>query len=375
MLAISLRAAGGRAVGQGIIDALSRVAPEHQYGFWISPGVGYEEICGQSPGARTIVYQPSGGRLGRMMFERRDLPKQVAAFKPDRILSLDMRGLLSPPCPQAVFPQDSHLFYPHKHYGREHWRVRLVKAYDRRYLRKLLPAVRLLLCQTPVVERRIRDTYGYRGEALVCGSAVSRTLLEAPPEVPAPAPLRSLDGTFKLLSVGRYYAHKNLEALIELYRRHGDRLRDTATILTIAADQHPCAGRFLREVADAGLTDRIINVGPLSTEQVAAYYQHCDAMLMPTLLETFGLPYLEAMHFGKPILTSDLDFARQVCGEAAEFFDPWNVDSIAGAIERVKTDPARRESLIALGRSRLAQHYPTWDDITRGIITRLEQLA
>lgn len=374
VLALSLRAAGGRTVGQGIINSLSRIGPQHHYSLMVPSDVGYEALCGALPHAETYVHRQRGGRVGRLIFERRELPRMVRKAKPDVILSLDMRGLLEPPCPQAVFPQDAHLFYPTRHYGREALRVRAVKAYDKRYLRRLLPRVSLLLCQTPVVEKRIRDKYGYTGPAFVCGSAVSGCLTSYAENPPVPEKLKGLAGRFRLLSLGRYYAHKNLESLVELYQRYSRELADVAVILTIAADQHPNAGRFLDSVRRAGLADRIVNVGPVAHEHVGAYYRHSDAMLMPTLLETFGLPYIEAMHMGLPIVTSNMDFSRYVCGDAAEFFDPWSSESMLGAIQRIKTDGGRRAELIAKGRQRLTTNGTSWETITQQILERLEMM-
>lgn len=91
-------------------------------------------------------------------------------------------------------------------------------------------------------------------------------------------------------------------------------------------------------IKSRGLEDSIINVGPLSQQDLGAFYKHCDALVMSTRLESFGT-YLEAMHFGMPILTSDLDFAHEVCGDAALYFNPWNAESIRDAILNPEEPP------------------------------------
>lgn len=100
-----------------------------------------------------------------------------------------------------------------------------------------------------------------------------------------------------------------------------------------------------------------------------------DALLMPSLLESFSGTYLEAMHFGLPILTSDLDFAREVCHDAALYFDPWDTASIRDAILRVKNESELAHNLCEKGNSRLVGMQKSWDEIVRNILQELLKLA
>ena len=63
-------------------------------------------------------------------------------------------------------------------------------------------------------------------------------------------------------------------------------------------------------------------------EHVPILYKQVDGMIMPTLLESFSATYIDSMALGVPIFTSDRDFARDVCGDAAWYFDPLNAESI-----------------------------------------------
>lgn len=120
-------------------------------------------------------------------------------------------------------------------------------------------------------------------------------------------------------------------------------------------------------IKSRGLEDSIINVGPLSQQDLGAFYKHCDALVMPTRLESFSGTYLEAMHFGMPILTSDLDFAHEVCGDAALYFNPWNAESIRDAILTLKSRPELKQDLVAKGQARLRAGFKTtWDGVARG---------
>jgi glycosyltransferase involved in cell wall biosynthesis len=79
------------------------------------------------------------------------------------------------------------------------------------------------------------------------------------------------------------------------------------------------------------------------------------------------------MHFGRPILTSDLDFAHEVCGDAAAYFDPWRADAIARALTDLRDDAARRDDLVERGRARVAHALRTWPEILRDALSVLEE--
>ena len=79
----------------------------------------------------------------------------------------------------------------------------------------------------------------------------------------------------------------------------------------------------------------LTNLGRLRPEEAGLALHTADALFMPTLVETFGSTYLEAMAAHKPILTSNRDFANYLCGDLALYFDPMDPVSIADAIERL----------------------------------------
>ena len=72
-----------------------------------------------------------------------------------------------------------------------------------------------------------------------------------------------------------------------------------------------------------------INAGVVDQKDCRNLYQSCQALFLPTLIECFTVSYLEAMETCKPIVTSDLSFAHDICGDSAYYFDPLDVSSIA----------------------------------------------
>ena len=119
-----------------------------------------------------------------------------------------------------------------------------------------------------------------------------------------------------------------------------------------------------------------MNLGPVEPQAIPACFANCEALLFPTRLESFSATYLEAMASGLPVLTSDLDFAREVCGEAALYFDPWSSESMARAIVQVRDDTRLREQLAGEGRRQLATtHNRSWKDVAEMILSDLQRVV
>jgi glycosyltransferase involved in cell wall biosynthesis len=86
---------------------------------------------------------------------------------------------------------------------------------------------------------------------------------------------------------------------------------------------------------------------------LAAYYRNARAFVYPSRYEGFGIPPLEAMSFGCPVVCSNVSSIPEVVGDAAEMFDPLDVNSIRTSIEKVVEDDGRRMELIGRGAKRL----------------------
>lgn len=102
----------------------------------------------------------------------------------------------------------------------------------------------------------------------------------------------------------------------------------------------------------------IQNIGPLKVEECPEWYNKSHIVFMPTLLETFSATYPEAMKMGKPIVTTDFDFSRNVCGDAALYYSPLSAEDAAANIKMIVEDQTLRLNLIQKGYNRLSS-FPT----------------
>lgn len=164
----------------------------------------------------------------------------------------------------------------------------------------------------------------------------------------------------KLVCPAVYYPHKNLEILLNLAQLISERSVDYRIVTTVNPDTE-AAQRFVDDISSRGLAGVIINIGQVPLTQMHSLYKQCDALLMPTLLESFSIVYLEAMHHGLPVFTSDMWFAHSVCGDAAKYFDPFDAEDILRAIEKVMPIPEIKHAIVKAGKRQLAS-FPSWEE-------------
>jgi glycosyltransferase involved in cell wall biosynthesis len=190
--------------------------------------------------------------------------------------------------------------------------------------------------------------------------------LRIPPTEEAVARVREryqLDHPF-VLYVGNIKPHKNLERLIDAF----DRLRrsglDHLTLLILGDEITKYQG-LRRAVHQHKLHKHVRFLGFVPIETLAVLYRLAAAFVFPSLYEGFGLPPLEAMACGTPVVTSNASSMPEVVGEAAFLVDPYDAESIADGMRQVLTDASLRATLVERGFER-AKMY-SWEQSVRRV--------
>lgn len=372
ILAHALRSGGGISVGRNIMNCLQSLEPGNDYLFTIPDIPEYMEILNEN--AETHIYRGRYGHIGRYLYDEYILEKKIFSFSPDWIVGLGNRGMQPGSWRQALLCQDAHLFYAVKYYERETIYNKLLKYFNKRRLARDLKNVQLLMCQTHVAENRLRSTYGYTGETMILPNSFS-SFIQDQEKHDIPENICGLVNRFKFFCLTKYYSHKNLECFLSVFSRHASILDNAVVILTINENQHAHAGSFLREIKRRNLENYIVNIGPVSQQELAAYYKNCDCLILPTTLESFSGTYIEGMQYDCPILTSDLDFAHEVCGDAAFYFDPWDSESIARAMREVMINEVERKKKIKRGQDRILTNYQGWNKNVRRMLDKIRELS
>jgi len=158
-----------------------------------------------------------------------------------------------------------------------------------------------------------------------------------------------------ILYVGTIEPRKNLTTLLEAFH-HLLATRDLR--LVFVGKKGWLYEGFFRRLRELGLEDRVIFTGYVPDEDLPAIYSAADLFVFPSLYEGFGLPVLEAMACGTPVVCSNTSSLPEVAGDAAILVDPTDVRALAGAMERVLTDEHLRAEIYAKGLGRARQF--TW---------------
>lgn len=165
-----------------------------------------------------------------------------------------------------------------------------------------------------------------------------------------------------ILFLGAMEPRKNLLRLIEAFAALRPALR-RETVLVVAG-AHGWLNDSVRErVGKLGLAESVRFPGYIAGDDVAALYSLATVFAYPSLWEGFGLPVLEAMACGTPVLTSDVSALPEVAGDAALFVPPTDVEAIADGLTRLLGDAALRADLGARGLRRAAAF--SWERCAR----------
>ena len=165
---------------------------------------------------------------------------------------------------------------------------------------------------------------------------------------------------------------KNIEALIRSYARLSPELRNSHQLAIICSVRDDIRHRLSALAKDAGLTtDEVILTGFVPEEDLIALYNLCAVFVFPSWYEGFGLPVLEAMRCGAPVIASNVSSLPEVVGLEEALFDPRSEKEIARAIERVLIDSVYRERLVLHGKEQAKKF--SWDASAQRAIASMER--
>lgn len=154
-----------------------------------------------------------------------------------------------------------------------------------------------------------------------------------------------------LLFVGNPKPHKNLDNVVKAYARALEIFEFDADLVCVG-DREGMEFKIRQRAEQMGLTDRIKLIGHVPEEALPALYQGATLFVFPTLYEGFGLPVIEAMASGVPVITSNTSALREIAEGYGHLVNPLDVEEIARAIAQCMADREHREALVKLGLKR-----------------------
>ena len=166
-----------------------------------------------------------------------------------------------------------------------------------------------------------------------------------------------------ILFVGALNRRKNIVVLIQAYARLKKAGRINCGLVLAGGLGHTSHDEIMKVIKDSGVRDSIMLYGYAPQEDLPYLYNGASAFVFPSLHEGFGLPVLEAMACGVPVIASAVTSLPEVVGDAGILFDPTSEEELAEALHTVLTDTARADALRARGFERIKQF--TWEATAR----------
>ncbi|KXK08968.1 MAG: Capsular glucan synthase [Microgenomates bacterium OLB22] len=174
-----------------------------------------------------------------------------------------------------------------------------------------------------------------------------------------------------ILFVGTLQSRKNIARLIEAI--HTIRSTYPDLLLLLAGRRGWLYEKMLKRIQELQLTDVVRELGYVPDAELAVLYENAQCFVLPSLYEGFGIPILEAMAHGTPVVTSDNSSLPEVGGDACLYVNANDTMQIAIAIERVLTEKELRKSLVSKGKEQIKKF--SWDACAAQTLALLKQIA
>lgn len=336
--AVGAKHSGGATVLLAIVDAALRDPEVASTAVYCSPRSLREFDVAPSSKLR-VLDVPLGeqGPLGRLAWQNLCLPWEVSRDRATVLLLLSGGGRAPGQVPVVTLIQQS-LPFSSEALARlstlSRVRARAV-GWNMRAAARRSAAVAV---QTPTMARWVSEQFGLdpaRVEVFEPCATLGPTQAGAAPELER---MRSTPSESRFLYVGNDPPYKNLEILPRAMQLMRERWPRAVLFATLPA------GHQLGKVPGMEMTGR------LSRSALHEAYRLASALVMPSLVETAGLPMVEAMSCGTPVLAADRPYAHDICGSAARYFDPCDAADLARSLEGLAGDRDERGRLSVEGK-------------------------
>lgn len=341
-----------------VTAGLCRVRPGWEMSMLVSPGSSSNVHIASS---RLSVSESPVPRF--RPGERRALTALVRAAGPDAVHNFSMAGPSWPGIPGSFTVHDLMVVELPGYFGPG----RLRNALSRRWFGMLISRAITRAAAVVTVSHWVGD----RIRARFPDAADKVRVVHSAQDLFDPARHVPRERDRFLLYVGNARAYKNLDRLLAAYRLASSRSSMPELVMVVRRDR--AFGPMEREIDRLGLRGRISIRSAVTEEALKELYSTCLAFASPSICEGFGLPVLEAMAAGCPVLASRGTALEEVAGEGALLVDPYSVEAIASGLEEICGSPVLRAALAEKALARASGFH--WDVTAEAVARILEGIA
>ena len=358
---------GGETYLTNLVRSMARLSAEDTFVLVVS---GRNRGVFEGMGGNVELVQArgtSGARWARTLYERTLLGRAIERTGADVVFMPGNAGLPAPPCAEVIAVQSLHYLFVPEEVGR----VRT--AYFSHVLPGDLRKAKLVLAVSQAIAETVCGRLGVPSEKV-------RVVLEGVNVwFSREGDQRETERRLGELGVERPYIlfvstlkpYKNADKAIRALALLNKTVLPRRCLLVIGTDGLGLTPG-LRELARReGVGGEVHFAGFVPHEELGTFYRAAEAFVYPSAIETFGLPVLEAMACGTPVVGSNLTSVPEVIGDAGLTVNPEDTEAFAGALRRVVEDGSLRELLIAKGCERV-QHF-SWERCAQGTLEVLRE--
>lgn len=363
--AVGAKLGGNESYAVNLIEALAQIDSANHYTIYITTDEARERFQGRWPNFKVRATLPHTPLIRIPLTLSAELRKN-----PVDVLHVQFTAPPFCPCPVVVSIHDlSFEHLPQTFKRRSRTQLRLTVRHSARRAARIISL-------SEHGRRDIIETYGITAER------VSAIPLAAPSHFAPVQDNRELqrvrhnygiDGDY-ILTVGSIQPRKNLARLVQAYASlRGNKSADKLPKLVLVGKSGWLYDETLRALKETGVADTVVLTGYVPQEDLPALYSGALCFVYPSYFEGFGLPPLEAMKCGAPVIVGNKTSLPEVVGDAALAVDPFDVEAIASAMQRVIESPALREELSIKGQAR-AETFD-WRETARKTLAIYQQVA
>jgi len=341
---VGTKLGGNESYAINLIEALAQVDAVNDYTLFVTTAEAYDRFNQRWPNFKVRTTRPHTPLIRIPLTLSAELRKN-----PVDVLHVQFTAPPFCPCPVVVSVHDlSFEHLPQTFKRRSRTQLRLTVRHSARQAARVLSL-------SEHGKQDIISTYG------IDSQRISAIPLAAPnhfarvtdaTELQRVRHTYGIDGDY-ILSVGSIQPRKNLARLVRAYALLAEKLgKENVPKLLLAGKRAWLFDETLRSLEESGVKDSVILTGYVPEKDLPPLYSGAMCFVYPSFFEGFGLPPLEAMKCGAPVIVSNTTSLPEVVGDAAICVDPYDINAIAGALERVNTDSILREELSIKGQAR-----------------------
>ncbi|MCI5064496.1 glycosyltransferase [bacterium] len=347
--------------GLSLLHHLDR-CDRHEYLVVLSRRLAREYRKGEaSPASPHLHLEEVGGQshpLAQCWEAWRALPALEEKFQPQIVFSLSGPSLWRAKAPHAEGYAIPHLLYPEivpklPLTRRQRQKLSLILRWTKLRIRK----GKHFVVQTEIVRQRLSQQLGIKLDSISVVKNTFSPLFQAGIVQGKSEGISPQEQTI-ILVPSAFYPHKNLHLLPRL--AYALRKRGTEDFIfrcTIPPHSTPWQ-QLTTEATQLGVLTHLETIGTCPHAELPRHYLESTAIFLPTLLECSSSVYPESFFAHRPVVTSDFDFSRELCGAAAEYCNPFDLNDTAGALHRVLSDLERQRTLTTAGTKQLETYFP-----------------